>query len=175
MSTPLPRRSKAATQHALRILAVGKYLTTLIKQAETSAKEYLVEKELAVKDRRSVTLDDGTDIATVSLVQGRRPAPRITDPIALATWLDERGVHHGGKPSVQFPDWFTAKANLEGLLDRFDGELPDGLELPEEGHPYVMCRQSADQALALRDSLEGLGAPALLAEITPLQIEGATE
>ena len=176
MSTPnLPRKSAANTQHALRVLAVGKYLTNLIRGAETQAKAYLMEKELHPKDRRTVALEDGTDIGTVSMVQGRRGAPRITDPIAFAAWCDEHDVHHGGRPSVVFPEWFTAKNNLEGLLSRFEGEIPDGLEIGADGNPYVMCRQSADQAVALRDSLNAATAQDLLAEVAPLQIEGASK
>lgn len=172
MTAPLPRKSAKNTTHALRILATGRYLTGLIRKAEAQAKAYLMEKELKPKDRRSVTLDDGADIGTVSLAQGRKPGPKVTDPIALAAWLDSRGISHGGKPSVQFPEWFTAKANLEALLERLGGELPDGLELPEEGAPYILVRQSTDQALTLRDSLATATAQDLLAEVAPLQIEG---
>ena len=175
MTTPLPRKSAKNTAHALRVLATGRYLTGLIRKAEAQAKEYLATKELQPKDRRSVTLEDGTDIGTVSLAQGRRPAPVITDPIAFAAWCDEKGIAHGGKPSVAFPKWFTAKANLEGLIEQFDGTIPDGIELPEDGQPYIIVRQSADQALALRDSLHTATAQDLLAEVAPLQIEGATK
>lgn len=171
----LPRKSAANTQHALRVLAVGKYLTNLIRQAETQAKDYLFTKELAVKDRRTVTLEDGSDIGTVSMVQGRKGSPKIVDPIAFATWCDDNGIHHGGTPSVVFPEWFTAKANLEGLLARFEGEVPDGLELPADGRPYVMCRQSAAQAMTLRDSINNTSARDLLADVAPLQIEGETK
>lgn len=169
----LPRKSSANTQHALRTLAVAKYLTTLIRKAEAQAKAYLMEKELQPKDRRTVALEDGTDIGTVSMVQGRQGAPKIIDPVALAAWCDTHGVHHGGKVSVEFPEWFTGKANLEGLLNRFEGEIPDGLEIGADGNPYVMVRQSTAQALALRDSLSSASAQELLSDVAPLQIEGA--
>ena len=168
-SQMLPRKSAANTQHALRTLAVAKYLTSLIRKAESQAKAYLIEKELQPKDRRTVALDDGTDIGTVSMTQGRAGSPVVTDPVALAAWCDT----HGGKVSVAFPEWFTAKANLEGLLKRFEGEVPDGIDFTAPGSPYVMVRQSTDQAVALRDSLSTVSAQQLLSDVAPLQIEEA--
>lgn len=170
MTTPrLPRKSGANTTHAMRILATAKFLKTLMGPAERQAKAYLQEKELAVKDRRTITGTDGSDVGTISLVAGRQPAPTITDPVALQMWCDERGIHTGAEMRPVFPEWFTAKANLEALIAQAGGELPDGLEVPPPGEPYVLVRQSADQALALRDSLTS--AQELIDFVTPLELE----
>lgn len=169
----LPRKSAKNTAHAMRILATAKFLKTLMQPAEKQAKAYLMEKELAPKDRRTVVGPDGSDIGTISLAQGRQPAPTITDPVALALWCDEHGIDHGAVVQPVFPAWFTTKANLEGLIQRGGGEVPDGLELAEPGEPYVLLRQSADQAMALRDSLTT--AREIIEFVTPLEIEGGDD
>ena len=171
----LPEQTPENTEAAMRALAISRYLSTLLRNAETQAKAYLAAYELRPKDRRTVALDDGSDIGTISMVQGRRGAPKITDPVALAAWLDERSVHHGGTLTMQFPDWFTHRQNLEGLLERFAGEIPDGLEIGEDGAPYVTCRQTGEQAETLRNSLGSVSARDLLSEVAPTQIGGAAK
>lgn len=169
MSANLPRKSGAATKHAMRVLATAKLLKSLMAPAEKQAKAYLEAKELSPKDRRTVTLDDGTDVGTISMVEGRSKAPVIIDAEALVKWCDEHGVEHGARWEPVFPAWFTAKANLDSLIERAGGEIPDGLALPEPGEPYVMIRQTTGQAMALADAFTS--AKALIEAVTPLQIE----
>ena len=127
MSTPnLPRKSAANTQHALRVLAVGKYLTNLIRGAEAQAKAYLMEKELQPKDRRTVGLEDGTDIGTVSMVQGRRGAPRRA-PFPLRREDPGRpGNRCGRKPLRDVSPIRGSGRRLAGLLEHCDRPRPFG-------------------------------------------------
>lgn len=174
MSDPkLPRKSGAATKHAMRVLATAKLLKSLMAPAEKQAKTYLEAKELSPKDRRTITLDDGTDVGTVSMVEGRTKAPIIVDAEALAKWCDKHGVEHAARWEPVFPEWFTAKANLEALIDGAGGEIPDGLAIPDQGKPYVMVRQTTGQAMALADAFTS--ASDLINAVTPLQIEGDTQ
>ena len=173
MTEKLPRKSAGNTAQAMRILATAKFLKTLMSPAERQAKAYLATKEMRVKDRRTVEGVDGSDIGTISMVAGRQGAPVIVDPVALQVWCDERGIHTGAEMRPVFPAWFTAKANLEALIAQAGGELPIGLEVPEAGEPYVMIRQSADQALALRDGLTT--AAQLIDFVTPLELESGED
>lgn len=175
MTTNLPRASKKNTDHALRTLAVAKMLKDRIYAAEKQAKAYLATKVMAEKDRKTVTDDQGRDIATVSMTKPRQKPGTggwvITDPIALQVWCDKHGERTGGKPSVVFPEWFEAPDELARLVAKYDGEIPDGLvEVPAEyGDPSITVRQTPAQADAL---LQNFGsATALLESVAPITEE----
>lgn len=175
MTTNLPRASKKNTDHALRTLAVAKMLKDRIYAAEKQAKAYLATKVMAEKDRKTVTDSEGRDIATVSMTKPRQKpgtgAWTITDPIALQVWCDQHDEHTGGKPSVVFPEWFAAPDQLRRLVEKYDGEIPDGLvEVPAEfSDPSITVRQTATQADALLLNFDT--ATALLESVAPISEE----
>ena len=142
---------------ALRTLALAKLLKDQITRAEREAKA-LLEQTLDNGDRKTVTDFDGRDIGTVSRGKERKKPGTgltITDPIALAAWCDARDIDHGGKPSVEFPEWFTAPANLDSLIRMSGGEMPDGLEdTTEIMDGTVTVRQSTSQADTLMDNID---------------------
>lgn len=152
MTIPVPRASRKNTEHALRTLALIKLLQTRIRAAEKAAKNYLATRAiLEVGDKKNVTDDQGESIATVSMSKGRtRGGLTVTDPFALADWCDQRGIQHHGQPSITFPAWFTAAANLQALVNQHGGQLPPGLsDYTEEGDPVVTTRQTTAQEDAL--------------------------
>lgn len=169
-TTPLPRKSKAATDRALRTLALAKLLKDQIRTAENHAKAYLM-KVMDPMDTKKPVDDDGVDVATITMSKPRiKPgtgAFTITDPIALAAWADTRDIAHGGKSTVVFPEWFTAPKQLEALARQAGGEVPDGLEwVPEEyGDPSITVRQTPAQADALIRAVTPV--QALIESITP--------
>ncbi len=172
MSTQnLPRASKKNTELAKRNLAVAKLVKDRMSMVERQAKAYLT-KVLEPKDRTNATDPDGRDIATISMTAGRlKPGTgcyQVSDPIALAAWADAHHLIHGGKPSVEFPEWFTAAKNLEGMVLQHGGEIPDGLVwVPEEcGDPTITVRQTPTQ----QDNLlaNDRSAAALLEDVAPM-------
>lgn len=167
MTTNLPRVSKKNTEHALRTLALAKLLKDQIYRAEKQAKAYLA-KTMKEKDRTSAFDDQGNDVATISMAKARQKPGTgqwaITDPIALQVWCDKHGEHTGGKPSMVFPEWFAAPAELARLVAKYDGEIPDGLvEVPAEfGEPSISVRQTPTQADALSRAIAPTPAAALI-------------
>lgn len=175
MSEILPRQSRRNTEKAMLTLATAKMIKARMSPAEKQAKAYLEQKEMNPGDRRSVMSPDGQDVGTVSMSKGGvRGNLTITDPIAFAAWCDERGIEHRAVPSLTFPEWFTARANLEAIIANAGGEMPDGLEdTTTTVQPYVSIRQSETQAANLLDSFTT--AQQILEAITPNLIEGATD
>ena len=56
---------------------------------------------------------------------------------------------------MEFPEWFTAQANLDSLIRMSGGELPDGLEdTTEIVDGTVTVRQSTSQADTLMDNID---------------------
>lgn len=175
MSENLPRLSKTATARALRTLAVAKAIKDRILPAERAAKEYLASKAMEPKDRKSVLDDEGREVATVSLTAGRKKPGTgqwaVTDGIALAAWCDAHGIQHGGTPTVVFPEWFTAPANLDGIVRQHAGEVPEGLAWVDEetSDPSVVVRQTPSQQDNLLQNFQTTAA--LLDAVTPQQEE----
>lgn len=147
----LPRASKKNTQTALRIVTIAKLVREQILATDKNARAYLTEKAMTSGDRLNVVDDEGRSIGTVSMSKPRVTGGwEITDPIALAKWCEKRGIHHGGKPSIEFPEWFEARANLEALVRQAGGEIPDGLaDTSTEGKPSLSVRMSEEQAANL--------------------------
>lgn len=168
---PLPRASKKNTELAKRNLAVAKLVKDRMNMVERQAKAYLT-KVLEPKDRTSATDPEGRDIATISMTSGRlKPGTgsyQVSDPIALAAWADAHHLIHGGRPSVEFPEWFVAPKNLESVVLQHGGEVPDGLTwVPEEyADPTITVRQTPAQ----QDNLlaNDRSAAALLEDVAPM-------
>lgn len=148
-----PSTDNDPTTRALQTLALTKYLTGELKARENAARSVLAGA-MSPGDRRVVTAANGVEVATVSLT---RPSEReqlvVTDPDALYLWAKEHECAPDGvRTTIVLPDWFTSEANLRALIDRAGGELPDGITIHTSTRkPTVMVRQSAAQALAIRD------------------------
>lgn len=146
-------------EKALRTLILAKEMRTRIKRQEDWAKSLLSE-EMRPGDRRTVLTDGGDAIGKVTLSAAPQPAPRIVDPMALARWCEAHGINHGGVESVEFPEWFTSRGNLEGLIGQAGGEIPDGVEIPEAGAPrLVVPRASQAEQDAIRAALQSVVLP----------------
>lgn len=156
MTDNLPRLSKKNTTIAQRVLVVAKLLRDQIADSDKKARAYLAEKAMNPGDRANVIDDSGESIGTISLSKPRkRGGLVITDPMALAAWCDAHNIQHGGKPSIEFPAWFTAQANLQALVHMSGGELPDGLDdTTEEGAPALSVRMSDDQRAQLLSNFQ---------------------
>lgn len=156
MSDKLPRLSKKNTTNAQRVLIIAKLLKDAIGKHERDARDYLTEKAMTPGDRANVIDDSGESIGTISLSKPRkRGGLVITDPMALAAWCDAHQIQHGGKPSIEFPAWFTGQANLQALVHMSGGEMPDGLDdTTEEGAPALSVRMSDDQRAQLLSNFQ---------------------
>ncbi|QPK81140.1 hypothetical protein G7Y41_08885 [Schaalia sp. ZJ405] len=74
----------------------------------------------------------------------------MSDPVAFARWCEAHGIDHHGRPSVEFPEWFTGKDNLRAIVEDAGGEMPDGLEdTLVERKPSLRVSQTQDQSTRL--------------------------
>lgn len=147
--TSVPAVCKETTDLALRRMAVVKLALDHLRAEEKALKTYLLEA-MNPGDRLTGIDDNNAPVVSVSMSK-----PRVTgglvivDPLAFAIWLDAKGEKHPGKPSVVFPEWFEGKDNLEIIMRKYDGELPDGVEdTTTERAPSLSVRQSDAQKAA---------------------------
>lgn len=161
--------------HALRLLAVEKLIKARMKAASDEARAELLG-EMNPKDRLSITTDTGLDIGTASKTlpdRKRGTGIKVTDPAAFSAWLDENDHDNPARQTVliEFPEWFVGEKNLESIISRNGGELPDGVEdTTEPGEPYLTIRQTEAQANALAYAL---AETPLIEIIRPLLTDGS--
>lgn len=132
-----------STLEMVRRIVALKVAGDRIRTMEKAAKAEAVEA-LGAGGRMHAVTDAGEDFGTVSVSMPKpgTPAPVVTDPAALASWLAEED------PSAvrMVPaDWWL-KA-LPAWVEAHGGEVPPGVEIvePRERAPYVSVRLSEEQ------------------------------
>jgi hypothetical protein len=133
----------------IRVAAL-KALYDKVREAYNQARTDAVDA-LSPGDRLHAALPDGSDIGTVTVVDGRTSA-KVTNPVALLEWVQANAPDEVEQvPRVR-------ESYLGALLSRCEnvdgaamhaktGELLPGVRF-ETGEPYARVTQTADQQAA---------------------------
>lgn len=150
---------REARQRALQTLALAKWLkdsvADVITPLEKDAKQWLIENDMTPGTRLPAYVEDA-DVATISLTKGATERGfAVTDEEAYGNWLEANGFTDVWEERVR--PHHTAASTLDALVERMEGELPDGLEYRvRERKPYITVRQTDTQAEALAEAVKVL-------------------
>lgn len=127
-------------------LAAYKAVKDHLSQLDAADKSELMGEVGGRMGATAATLEDGTEVATVSISKGKAAQWYVADERAFLRWVKEHqpsAVVESVRPSDQ-------QAILGAI--KTTGEVPDGVEIGNAGEPYVSVRQSAEQRAALVDA-----------------------
>ncbi len=148
------------TDHALRTLAVVKYLKSRLNKAEKTAK-LILEDRMREGDRLTGYDPSGkNDIVTVTRPKPGRNRFAVVDETSFIKWLEnhdpEIAEYHVVK-SLSRQSMFRKHDYLEGFLEKLGGEIPDGVGEGKASSSSPRVTQTRDQEDNLIETIQQVG------------------
>lgn len=126
-------------------LAAIKAVKDMLAAREKESKASLMKEVGGRMGATGAVLPTGEEGATVSITAGKSAVLYVADERAFLEWV------RGARPAaiVEMVRESDRKQILDFWLEHGEGEIPPGVELGDPGDPYVMVRQSKEQAAAV--------------------------